>query len=363
MAMDCKGENVRTTTSFSGTLRPTDMPGEHQGAKVPQDDAHRVRVLRGLKILDTPPEECFDRIAASAIECFKVPNAMLLWRSPCWLRVAVRVLRPYRMGRCDISWPPALNPPTVRQVPIALVSLVDKDRQWFKARVGLNVCETSRDLAFCAHSILPRNDEIFEVPDAHLDDRFKHSPLVTGEPHIRFYAGAPLQYYDSTTKTTVKLGTLCIIDTTPRSLSDGEKTMLKTLSRLAVAEIELREKMEQERKAALDRAQQSAFSLAKDLNSSYISQVAHDLRTPLNSFSLGLQELTDSGLTRKQSAIVDAMETSAELMQLTCSKVLDLTALEHGKELKINTKTFDLVDVLRNRCATLQCHTRASERE
>ena len=244
--------------------------------------------------------------------------------------------------------------PAVRQVPIALVSLVDKDRQWFKARVGLNVCETSRELAFCAHSILPQHGDLFEVPDARADCRFKHSALVTGEPYIRFYAGAPLEYYDSSTNSTVKLGTLCIIDTTPRSLTDGERAILKTLSRLAVAEIQLRHQIQQERKAALDQAQQSAFSLAKDLNSSYISQVAHDLRTPLNSFSLGLQELMESGLSRKQQALADAMETSAELMQLTCSKVLDLTALEHGKELKIDLKTFDIVDVLRKRCATLQ---------
>ena len=243
----------------------------------------------------------------------------------------------------------------MKQVPIALVSLVDKDRQWFKSRVGLNVCETSiRELAFCAHSIFPQHGDLFEVPDAQADCRLKHSALVTGEPYIRFYAGAPLVYYDH--KRTVKLGTLCIIDTMPRSLTDGERTILKTLSRQAVAEIQLRQmkqQMEQERKAALDQAQQRAFSLAKDLNSSYISQVAHDLRTPLNSFSLGLQELMESGLSRKQQALADAMETSVELMQLTCSKVLDVTALD-GKELKIDLKPFDIVDVLRNRCATLQ---------
>ena len=181
------------------------------------------------------------------------------------------------------------------------------------------------------------------MPDAEADSRFKHNALVIGEPYIRFYAGAPLEYVHPKTKSTINLGTLCIIDTSPRTLTDEQRNLLKTLSRLAVTEIQLREKMQKEQKQAID---QQAFTLAKDLNTSYISQVAHDLRTPLNSFSLGLHELLESELSEKQRAVVGTIELSAELMQLTCSKVLDFNALEHGRALTTDLKTFDVADVL-----------------
>ena len=124
------------------------------------------------------------------------------------------------------------------QSPISLISLIDKDRQWFKSKVGLSANETPRDISFCGHAIM--GNDIFEIPDAELDERFKDNPLYTGQPHVRFYAGAPL-----ITKTGFKVGTLCVIDHIPRSLTDSQKDALKKLSNqvMLLMEARTREKL------------------------------------------------------------------------------------------------------------------------
>lgn len=155
-------------------------------APIPANDAERLRVLRELLILDTPPEERFDRLVAFAAEEFDVP--------------------------------------------IALISLVDAQRQWFKARVGLDACETSREISFCGHAIL--QNELFEVLDAALDPRFADNPLVVGAPFIRFYIGAPLILPGGE-----RVGTLCLIDTKPRQFDMLDRSILGTLRDLAVAEL------------------------------------------------------------------------------------------------------------------------------
>ncbi len=149
-----------------------------------KDEARRLAVLRRLGVMDSASEDAFDGLVESA--------ALLL------------------------------------EMPIALVSLVDERRQWFKAAVGLAASETPRDLSFCAHAI--HGADLFEVEDASLDPRFSDNPLVTGEPKIRFYAGQPLQVDGSL------LGTLCVIDTRPRRLDDRQR---QTLKRLAAAAAEL----------------------------------------------------------------------------------------------------------------------------
>ncbi|MEW6247374.1 MAG: PAS domain S-box protein [Nitrospirota bacterium] len=157
---------------------------------IPPDEAQRLAALHALHILDTPPEERFDRITRLAQRLFDVP--------------------------------------------IALISLVDASRQWFKSRAGLDVAQTPREISFCGHAIL--GHEAFVVRDARVDPRFSDNPLVTGEPAIRFYAGWPLA--DPAGRT---LGTLCLIDRRPRQLSEADLRVLRDLASLAEQELTNRE--------------------------------------------------------------------------------------------------------------------------
>ena len=152
----------------------------------PDNEAERISTLHSLNILDTPAEERFDRLTRLAKRLFGVP--------------------------------------------IALVSLVDENRQWFKSCQGLSVSETPRDISFCGHAIL--GDDVFLIPDASRDERFHDNPFVIGAPHIRFYAGCPLAMANGS-----KLGTLCIIDSQPRELSEDETALLRDLARTVEQEL------------------------------------------------------------------------------------------------------------------------------
>jgi CheY-like chemotaxis protein len=151
---------------------------------MPNNEAQRLKTLQRYNVLDTAAEQVYDDIT----------------------RVAS----------------------VVCETPMALVSLVDADRQWIKSRQGLDVSQTPREIAFCAHAI--NDPEIFEVRDASRDDRFARNPLVTGDPNIRFYAGAPLTGSDGTTA-----GTLCVIDRIPRTLTASQREVLAALGRIVTA--------------------------------------------------------------------------------------------------------------------------------
>ncbi len=159
-------------------------------AELPVNEMLRLKTLQDLAILDSPREQSFDDVALAAMH--------------------------------------------VCTVPVAVVSLVDKDRQWFKSCLGLDAKETPRDVAFCAHAILTP-DDIFVVEDATKDERFKDNDLVTGPPNIRFYAGAPLVTDDG-----FALGTLCVIDYVPRQLNAQQREVLFALSRQVVQLLRLR---------------------------------------------------------------------------------------------------------------------------
>jgi len=171
----------------------------------PANEQQRLATLRGYEILDTEPEAAFDDLT---------------------------LLASY-----------------VCQTPVALISLIDADRQWFKSKIGVSVTETSRDIAFCATAIL--QPDVFVVPDTSQDERFAENPLVVSEPKVRFYAGATLMTDGQA------LGTLCVVDRVPRELSPEQLEALRALSRQVLAQLELgRNLMRLERSlAARDRAE------------------------------------------------------------------------------------------------------------
>ncbi len=154
----------------------------------PSDEARRLEALRQYDVLDTPPEQALDDLTALAAH--------------------------------------------ICEVPVSLMCLVDEQRQWFKSKIGVLISETSRAASFCGHAVL--QPSLFIVPDALLDERFADNPLVTGEPHIRFYAGAPL-----VTPEGHALGTLCVIDHVPRQLRSSQLDALSALSRQVMAQLEL----------------------------------------------------------------------------------------------------------------------------
>jgi signal transduction histidine kinase len=253
-------------------------------AALPENEDRRLALLKQLGILDTLEEQAYDDLTYLAAKI------------------------------CD--------------TPISLVSLVDAGRQWFKSHHGLDVRETPRELAFCAHAIL--SDDVFIVENADTDPRFSDNPLTVGAPYVKFYAGAPLILENN-----IRLGTLCIIDNVPRSITDEQINALKALSRQVVSQLQLRLKL----------TEMQYLDHAKD---EFLAMVSHELRTPLTSITGSLTLLAN----KKK---VPTPETSEKLIDVACrnsnrllaivNDILDIAKIEAGK-LVLDKRPLDLIQTI-----------------
>ncbi len=239
-------------------------------AEIPEDESQRLQALYNYEILDTEAEEVFD-------------NLTLLASQIC-------------------------------ETPIALISLIDPNRQWFKSKVGLDAEETSRDIAFCAHAI--NQTEVFEVCDTLEDLRFRDNPLVTSEPNIRFYAGSPLISPEG-----YAIGTLCAISDKPKQLSEPQKNALQVLANEVISQLELRRKIQQ-------------VSTANERKTDFLTKVSHELRTPLNaiiSFSQLMVNDSSIDLNEKHQRYLQHLDSSGKRLLALVDSILDLNKIEAGK--------------------------------
>jgi signal transduction histidine kinase len=278
---------------------------------IPKYEQERLEALYSCGVLDTPAEPTFDSLADLAS----------------------------RLTDC----------------PIALVSLVDQDRQWFKARVGLEVTQTPRKLAFCAYAVLA--NEPLVIPDTLEDERFRSHTLVTGEPHIRFYAGMPLQL-----ATGEIVGTLCVTDQRPRHLSDRQIDDLRALAEQAVALLELRRTVrrlesisaaQQETMEAL-RASRDEAQAATRAKNEFVANTSHELRTPLNAiigYATLLAERNVRDATRIEHASI-IHRNASQLLDII-NDILDLARIESGR-VPIASGSLRPVDIVRDVMQLLQ---------
>lgn len=263
---------------------------------IPFQEQDRIEDLLNLDILDTEPEPEFDRIT----------------------RLAAFAMR----------------------APVAVVTLVDKDRQWFKSCFGLDVTETPRDIAFCAHTIM--SDELLIVPDATKDPRFSNNPLVTEEPNVRFYAGAPI-----VSENGFRLGSVCVVDFEPHPMPDPEALQaLRDLADLAAEAIILRAR-DNETAERLARSRQ----VADNSKNAFLAMMSHELRTPLNAI-IGFTDLIREKLRNDNPAdehieYADLVEKSGHDLLTRIESMLNWTQIQRG-EMELNDTQVSLIALVEN---------------
>ncbi len=243
-------------------------------APLPANEDQRLATLQDYRILDTAPDERFDRLTALAADLFDVP--------------------------------------------VALVSLVDAERQWFKSHHGLPVSETPRSISFCAHTIL--KDDAFIVEDAADHPLFRNNPLVLAGPRLRFYAGVSLTADDGQ-----RIGTLCIGDSKPRDFSDADTLRLRRLAAVVSDELELhRARLQAEATVAAQNA-------ANQLKSKLLGSMNHEFRTPLNAI-LGFSQILELNMSKRlgkeELEYVAAMKTAGETLLRLSDGMMTMAQIE-----------------------------------
>ena len=264
--------------ALTSNLRPMQKP------QIPLNEPERLAALQRYDILDTLPEQEFDDLTHLAAA---ISGSL-----------------------------------------IALISLVDQDRQWFKSKFGIDATETPRDISFCGHVVM--NEETLVVSDATQDDRFADNPLVTGEAGIRFYAGTPLVTSDN-----YVLGTLCVIDRYPRTLTPQQLRQLESLSRLVISQLELRLSDVKLTKINQQLAVSNQHLLrATRLKNEFLANMSHELRTPLNAIlgmTESLQEEIFGDINAQQLNALQTIESSGSHLLELINDILNLAKIEAGQ--------------------------------
>ncbi len=264
----------------------------------------RVAALRSYDILDTPSEAAFDDIVGLVSH--------------------------------------------VCEAPMALITLLDEARQWFKSKVGIALQESSLETSICAHAV-QAGEGLFIVPDTKADPRFRDNYYVAGPPHVRFYAGARLE-----TSTGIGIGMLCVLDVVPRELSDPQKEALRIMARQVMIQMELRRSiagqtlaLEEGKRVELElqRAKDEAVA-ANEAKNQFLASLSHELRTPLMPVLMTVGSLLQSSeLTGEIREDLEMINRNVELETKLIDDLLDLTRIVHGK-LELQLETVDVHSLL-----------------